>query len=484
MRLKWVIALVALAGVLVLAAGSWLAWRQGLIPSDWIEPPPGAPVPRNLLAAIQADRAIAARIEPPCFSPPMHTEVDDRRGWPGLAYAPAAGLASVGLLRGEGGALPRHGAALEVLARAGLLTATDGPIDAGSRGELAGRTYTLSFEGWSRFDADGCLRLGAPEIVDLSGPHTPVSSADGARLVEVRIRVRYKERPAWIDDPAMAGPEFAASRQALSSPPELVVRLRGSDEGWKVEPDPARVAPPSVAQVEALIARAGTASARACVALPASGEEMRVEPQPLAVIFDHAAVRAAGEARRAELTRWRERMAELVRVGAFVESRVAGDPVSGRGAATRYEIAPDLQRWYDPAFPECLSMGEGRLESIAVGLVRAPADDAARTRPPAAAARYAWRLEPQAWVLVNNVSLPEVRLVRAVGGMPAVARLQWDRSAGAWSLASLSSLGPTLEEPRVVAVAPRVEETPPTPQGLAVPIQIDPQTRPAMRERR
>lgn len=482
MRLKWVIALVALAGVLVLAAGSWLAWRQGLIPSDWIEPPPSAPVPGNFLAALRADRTVAARIEPPCLPLPMHTEVEDRRGWPGLAFAPVAGFASVGLLRGEGGALPRHSAALELLARNGLLTATDGPVDAGSRGELPGRTYTLSFEGWNRLDADGCLRVGAPSIVEIVAPRTRVAGGEGPRTIEVRARVRYDERPAWLGDPALALPEHAAQREALRSPPELVVRLRGTDDGWTVEPDPTRVAPPPPAQVEALAARAGGA-ARACVLLPPAADEVRIEAQPLAVIFDHAAVRAAGESRRAALTLWRARMTELARAGAFVESRVPADPASGRGAATRYELDPELQRWYDPAHPACLAMGAGRLELLGVGLARTPADDAGRVRPPAAGARFAWRPDPQAWALARDLALPEVRLVRAIGGMPVLARLQWDKAAGAWVLASLAAQSAALEEPRLAAAPAPVEE-PPATQGAAVPIQLDPPARAAGRERR
>lgn len=484
MRLKWVIALVALASVLVLAAGSWLAWRQGLIPPDWVEPPPGAPLPRNFLAAIQADRDIAARVEPPCFPFQMQTEVDDRRGWPGLAYAPAPGLASVGVLRGEGGALPGHSAPLEVLARAGLVSTTDGPIDAGSRGTLPGRTYTLTFEGWNRLDADGCLRLGAPTIAELSGPASRAGGADEARIVEVRAKVRYNAPPAWLVELAAGSPEYAAPREVLRSPPDLVVRLRGSDEGWAVEPDPTRIAPPSAAQVEALVARAGSAAARACILLPAASDEVRIEPQPLAVIFDHAAVRVAGEARRAVLAVWRERMAELVRSGAFVETRVAADPASGRGSSTRYELAPVLQRWYDPALPECLAMGEGRLEPIALGLSRTPTDDPGRARPATAAARYAWRVDPQAWALAREIALPEIRLVRAIGGVPVVARLQWDRTRGAWALGSLSALSPSLEEPRLLAAAARVEEAPPAPQGAAVPILLDAPSRAAGRERR
>jgi hypothetical protein len=483
MRLKWVIALVTLAGVLVLAAGSWLAWRQGLIPSDWIEPPPSAPVPGNFLAALRADRTVAARIEPPCLPLPMHTEVEDRRGWPGLTYAPVAGFASVGLLRGEAGALPRHSAVFELLARNGLVTATDGPVDAGSRGELPGRTYTLSFDGWNRLDADGCLRVGAPSIVEVSQRHTTVARGEGGHTVEVRAKVAYDQRPAWLGDPAFAAPEYASRRDALRSPPDLVVRLRGTDDGWTVEPDPARVAPPLPAQVEAMVARAGGAASRACILLPSAGDGVSIEAQPLAVAFDHAAARAAGETRRAALMMWRGRMTELARAGAFVESRVPADPASGRGAATRYEIDPELQRWYDPAHPSCLAMGAGRLELLGVGLSRTPSDDVGRTRPPAAGARFAWRPDPQAWVLTRELALPEVRLVRAIGGMPVVARLQWDKAAGAWALSALAAQSIALEEPRVVAEPARVDE-PPVPQGASVPIQLDPPVRAGARERR
>jgi hypothetical protein len=64
-----------------------------------------------------------------------------------------------------------------------------------------------------------------------------------------------------------------------------------------------------------------------------------------------------------------------------------------------------------------------------------------------------------------------------------VARLQWDKAAGAWALSALAAQSIALEEPRVVAEPARVDE-PPVPQGASVPIQLDPPVRAGARERR
>jgi len=455
----------------VLAGGGWLAWYRGLLPPDLIDPPGHAPLPLNFQRAIQASPDLVARIETPCIPLPMHTAVGDRQGPPGLEFAPVAGLASVGILLGEDGTPPERAAALEALARAGLVNATDGQIDTGSRGMRPGRLYTLSFDGWRQMDGDGCLRVGQPVLADIAEHGSLLPEADGRRVWRVVNRVRFEQQPGWLKDEAFGKAELGPLRQAVLEPAGLVVRLWYENGAWVIEPDPARVAAPAAAQVQALVGRPEVQPPRACVVLPLAGEGVHVEPQPLAVQFDDTLSRKTGERQRAMLWLWRERMGALARAGVFTETRVGPDPAGGRVGGTRFEIDPALQRWFDPRDPGCLAMGETRLELLSVSTPRTAQPDDRGALRPSAVAQFALRLAPEAWVITRAPDVPEARVAREIGGVPVVAQLRWEASGRAWVLDSLAARLARLEEPR--GLAPVLNEELKTPGGVAVPIQVE-----------
>ena len=471
MRLKWVLVLVAMAMTGVLAGGGWLAWYRGLLPPDLIDPPAHAPLPLNFQRAIQAAPDLAARIETPCIALPMHTAVGDRQGPRGLEFAPVAGLASVGILLGDDGAPPERAAPLEALARAGLVHATDGQIDTGSRGMRPGRLYTLTFDGWRQMDADGCLRVGNPVLGDISEHSSLLPEASGRRVWRVVNQVRFDKQPAWLNDQAFGKPEFAPLRQAVLEPSGLVIRLWYEDGVWVIEPDPARIAAPTPPVVQALVGRPEVRPPRACIALPLAGEGVHVDPKPLVVHLDETLPRKAGERQRMMFWLWRERMSALAKAGVFGETRVGPDPATGRVAGTRFELDPELQRWFDPSDPGCLAMGEARLELLGVSTPRTPLPDAAGTLRPSAVAHLALRLASDAWVVARAPDLPEARVAREIGGVPVVAQLRWESSARNWALDSLAVRQARLEEPH--GAMPVLNDELKTPGGAAVPIQVE-----------
>lgn len=472
MRLKWVLVLVAAAMSAVIAGGGWLAWYRGLVPTDFIAPPAHAPLPFNFQRAIQANPDLIARVEIPCFSLPMHTAVGDRHGAPGLEFAPVPGQASVGILLGEDGSPPERAAALEVLARAGIVAAADAPIDTGSRGMRPGRLYTLGFDGWRQMDGDGCLNVGTPVLAEIAEHGSLLPEASGRRVWRVVNKVRFDQQPAWLQDPVFGKAEFTALRQAVLEPPGLVTRLWFENGGWAIEADAARVVAPARPVVQALVGRPDVKMPRACVALPPAGEGLLIDADPLVVHIDDALPRKAGERQRAMLWLWRERMSALAKSGVFTETRVGPDPPTGRVAGTRFELDPALQRWFDPREPECLAMGEARLELLGVSTPRTPQPDASGALRPTAVAQFALRLASDAWVVARSPDLPEARVARAIGGLPVEGQLRWEASNRSWALTSLVARHARLEEPRG-AMPVLNEELKGPQQGLAVPIQVE-----------
>ena len=471
MRLKWVVVLVAMAMTGVLAGGGWFAWQRGLLPPDLVDPPAHAPLAINFQRAIQAMPHLTARVETPCIPLPMHTAVGDRQGARGLEFAPVAGLASVGILLGDDGALPERAGALEALARAGLVDASDGQIDTGSRGMRPGRLYTLNFDGWRQMDADGCLRVGNPTLGDIGEFGSLLPEASGRRVWRVVNKVRFDNQPPWLKDEAFGKAEFGPLRQAVLEPSGLVVRLWYENDAWVIEPDPARVAAPTGAVVQALVGRAQVRPPRACIALPSAGEGVHVDPTPLVVHIDDNVPRRAGERQRVMFMLWRERMAALAKAGVFGEARVGPDPATGRVAGTRYELDPELQRWFDPSDPGCLAMGDAKLELLGVSVPRTPQPDAAGALRPSAVAQFALRLASDAWVLARAPDVPEARVARQIGGVPALAQLRWEATARNWALDSLVAQQARLEEP--YGAMPVLNDELRSPGGAAVPIQVE-----------
>lgn len=455
----------AVALVAMLAGGTWHAWREGWVPTSVLPAHPRAPLPENFLAAMQAAPAADDK-DDPCVELPMKRFRDSPLGRAGLGYVEVAGLASLSLSTDALRAMPEGVKALDLLVTAGVYKGTDGAFmsDAGER--LTGRTWMLTPRGWAQLGAYECLHIPAAVPTRIERSERLAPDAAGRAVYSVTAATAPRALPAWVQDPAYS--LFIVDSddlEKLRKPGTVTQRLVRTDSGWAVEAQGTGVPAPTPAQALAAVARPEALASRACVALPEPTTGIQVSTQPLAITVMDIDPRAGRPDDVAGQLLWQSRLSTLSRAGVFTETRVAGTPDSPEVNATRHVLAAPYQRWYDPRHPTCLAMGEGTLEAVSVRRTRESRPDAV----PGATARFLLRLAPEAWALDPQLRLPEVELLRELGGLPVEVDLQWDGTARTWIAAhegrpsTLVRLTPP-PPPRVV-----VEEPAPTPRAGVSP---------------
>jgi len=461
--------------VAALAGGVWHGWREGWIPTSVLPAHPRAPLPENFLSAMQAVPA-ADDAKDPCFELPMQRLREIPLGRAGLGYEEVAGLASLSLPAAALLAKPDLVKALDLLATADVYKVTDGEYTTDEGDRRMGRTWMLTLRGWGQLGAYECLRIAPAVPVSIARIERLAPDASGRAVYSVTAATAPRPLPSWLTDPAYSLFIYnSEDLETLSKPGTVTHRLVRTNGGWEVEA-PGKSAPdPTPAQALAAVARPGARATRACVLLPDPTTGIDVSRQPLAITVTDIDPRVGRPNDMARQLLWQSRLAKLSRAGVFTETRGAGTPDSSEVNATRHVLAAPYQRWYDPLDPTCLAMGEGTLEVISVNRKRKGRAEAV----PRATARFLLRLAPDAWALDPQVRLPEVELVRELGGLPVEVDLQWDDTTRNWIAADDGRPSTLLQltlppPPRVVieepAPAPRAGGTAPAaaPGGAVV----------------
>lgn len=461
-----------------LGAGAYLAWQDGLIPSSVLKPHPRAPLSENFLATLKASPAVAEALRPACVRMNLYTNREvDRMGRPGLSHqrVPGWDVIVIAQVPSEGGQrISNMTQALEALAKGGIYSVTDTETDDGAGGKLPAKAYALTFAGWDSMVDDQCIKIGTPELTEISEFAQVIPDKDGKRIYEIKARYAVQKLAAWLEDPAVQSIVSAEQLKKVREPGSMSFRLLRTNDGWAVEA-PERDTPALTKEsVMALVAkwREGAAP-EACIKLPAKGTPpgFDITLAPYAVtLFD-----AQGDldARFLSHLMWQSRFGQLVKAGVFTDEKVAADPKLNAPAGIRFVLNPAYQPWLDMNDARCLRMGAVAIDFISVALQ--PRREAADQKYASATAKLVSRLAKDAWIEKVTLNLPEVAAVKEAGGVPVTARLVWterekDRQ---WRLASLQA--PQSEPvparmPRVPAPALVAAATPPPLVAAGAPV--------------
>ncbi len=452
-----------LAFVASLAGGFYYAWQNGVIPVSIIKPHPRAPVPENFLATLKASPTVMQSLRPACVRVNLYSGRSvDRMGRPGLVHqrVPGWDVMVIAQVPGESGQrIGNLTQVLDALVKAGIYTTSDTETDDGTGGKLPARAYALTFAGWKSMVDDQCIKVGTPQITEVTEFSRVMSDKDGKQIYEIKAKYVAQNIAPWVEDPAMQTYVSQDQVKKLREPLTASYRLLRTDTGWELQ-KPEDDAPELTKEtVLNLVAKwRGTGSTQACIRLPgrdaAPGFDVVLAPYAV-TLYD---MEGDFDSRFLSQLMWQSRFAQLVKAGIFREERVGANPKLNAPAGTRYVLDPAYQPWLDMDDARCLKMGQVAMDFVDVSVQQQPVREGFNQKAANATAKLIMRLTKDAWIDKIALHLPEVEAVKEAGGVPMTARLMWtDRDKGEeWRLTSL--LAPQIEP--VPPRAPRMNAPP------------------------
>jgi len=483
-RTAWV-RLALVVAFLTVIGGVYFAWQEGLVPAGIVKPPSRAPVTQNFLATLQSSRVVAHSLRPACLNlnlnlNPMPIRAADRMGRPGLRYQqmPGWGVQLVAQTLAEGG-VGNVAPLLDLLAKAGIYTASDAEGDDGAGNPMPARAYTLTTAGWSNMILDQCFQVGTPQVTAIVEFARVVPDPEGQRIYEVVARYATSDVPSWVDDARARGllPDEEASKLRESATARF--RLRRTESGWDVVPQETAVPELTSEAALALIAKARSgAPMQACIRLPGktSSPGFDIVASPFAATLLDIDAQGAFESRFAAFQMWQTRFGALIKAGIFREERAESNPTLNRPAGTRFLLEPAYQPWLDPNDATCLRMGDVTPEPMALYMRLESKRQGDEQNGARAIAKFLLKLDKEAWIGKSSVALPEVEAVKSAGGVPVDAYFAWIDREGArtWQVASLRIAASDPEPPRIspaalAAAAALFEKTPAAPADAGKP---------------